>query len=289
MAKLAKLSVGGKNETRIMGIINVSPESFFKNSINTTKLEISKTVKKMESEGANIIDVGGMSTAPYLKTIISEKEEEKRISKAIKIIQNITNIPISVDTCRSKIAQSALELGVEIINDVSGLKFDKDMPKIIERFQPSLIVCAYSNKIVGNNHAVVTKKLLQESIMIAKKAKISRDNIVVDPAIGFFRKSGPGIPFTKIRSSWVSRDLAVLQNLRFIKNKFPALVSVSNKSFIGEILQKDDPGDRLYGTMAAELISIMYGADILRTHNVAAAKDILKIAKRMLKNTKKGL
>ena len=289
MAKLAKLSVGGKNETRIMGIINVSPESFFKNSINTTKLEISKTVKKMESEGANIIDVGGMSTAPYLKTIISEKEEEKRISKAIKIIQNITNIPISVDTCRSKIAQSALELGVEIINDVSGLKFDKDMPKIIERFQPSLIVCAYSNKIVGNNHAVVTKKLLQESIMIAKKAKISRDNIVVDPAIGFFRKSGRGFPFTKIRSSWVSRDLAVLQNLRFIKNKFPALVSVSNKSFIGEILQKDNPGDRLYGTMAAELISIMYGADILRTHNVNAAKDILKISKRMLKNTKKGL
>ena len=217
------------------------------------------------------------------------KEEEKRVSKAIKIIQNITNIPISVDTCRSKIAQSALELGVQIINDVSGLKFDKDMPKIIERFQPSLIVCAYSNKIVGNNHAVEAKKLLQESIMIARKAKISTDKIVVDPAIGFFRTSGRGFPFTKIRSNWVSRDLAVLQNLRFIKNKFPALVSVSNKSFIGEILQKDDPSDRFYGTMAAELISIMHGADILRTHNVAAAKDILKIAKRMLKNTKKGL
>ena len=289
MAKLAKLSVGGQNETKIMGIINVSPESFFKNSINTTKLEISKTVKKMESDGVNIIDVGGMSTAPYLKTIISEKEEEKRVLKAIKIIQNITNIPISVDTCRSRVAQSALELGVEIINDVSGLKFDKDMPKIIEIFQPSLIVCAYSNKIVGNNHVVETKKLLKESIMIARKAKISSDKIVVDPAIGFFRTSGRGFPFTKIRSSWVSRDLAVIQNLRFIKNKFPALVSVSNKSFIGEILQKDNPDDRLYGTMAAELISIMYGADILRTHNVSAAKDILKIAKRMLKNTKKGL
>ena len=289
MAKLGKLSVGGKNETKIMGIINVSPESFFKKSINTTKLEISKTVKKMEDAGVSIIDVGGMSTAPYLKTVISEKEEEKRVSNAIKIIQNITNIPISVDTCRSKIAQSALELGVQIINDISGLKFDKDMPKIIERFQPSLIVCAYSNKIVGNNHPVEAKKLLQESIMIARKAKISSDKIVVDPAIGFFRTSGRGFPFTKIRSNWVSRDLAVLQNLRFIKNKFPALVSVSNKSFIGEILQKDDPSDRLYGTMAAELISIMHGADILRTHNVAAAKDILKIAKRMLKNTKKGL
>ena len=130
MAKLGKLSVGGKNKTKIMGIINVSPESFFKKSINTTKLEISKTVKKMEGDGVNIIDVGGMSTAPYLKTIISEKEEEKRVSRAIKIIQNITNIPISVDTCRSRVAQSALELGVEIINDVSGLNLIKTCQKL---------------------------------------------------------------------------------------------------------------------------------------------------------------
>ena len=289
MTKIANISVGGQNPVRIMGILNTSPESFYKKSINTTRTKIKNAVIQMENDGADFIDVGGMSTAPYHKTIISEKEEEKRISKAIKIIQNITNIPISVDTFRSKVAQSALELGVEIINDVSGLKFDKKMPKIIERFQPSLIVCAYSNKIVGSNHAVETKKLLQESIMIARKAKISTDKIVVDPSIGFFRTSGRGFPFTKIRSNWVSRDLAVLQNLRLIKNKFPALVSVSNKSFIGEILEKDDPSDRLYGTMAAELISIMYGADILRTHNVSAAKDILKIAKRMLKNTKKGL
>ena len=289
MAKLAKLSVGGENETKIMGIINVSPESFFKNSINTTKLEISKTVKKMECDGANIIDVGGMSTAPYLRTTITEKQEEKRVTKAIKIIQNNTNIPISVDTCRSRVAQSALELGVEIINDVSGLKFDKNMPKIIERFQPSLIVCAYSNKIVGNNHVVETKKLLKESIMIARKAKISSDKIVVDPAIGFFRTSGRGFPFTKIRSNWVSRDLAVIQNLRFIKNNFPVLVSVSNKSFIGEILHKDDPTKLLYGTLAAELVSIMYGADIIRTHNVEAVKDILKISKKLAQNSKKGL
>tara|TARA_B100000029_G_scaffold234108_1_gene231378 strand:+ start:2927 stop:3796 length:870 start_codon:yes stop_codon:yes gene_type:complete len=289
MAKLAKLTVGGKSETRIMGIINTSPESFYKNSVMTTKSEISKTVKIMEDDGANIIDVGGMSTAPYLKTKISEREEEKRVIKAIKIIQDCTNLPISIDTCRSKVAQSALELGVEIINDVSGLKFDKDMPEVIERFQPSVIVCAYSNKIVGNNHVIQTKNLLQESIKIARKSNIPKNRIVVDPAIGFFRKSGTGFPFTKIRSNWVSRDLAVIANLRFIKSSFPALISVSNKSFIGEILQKEVPSDRLYGTLAAEMISIISGADILRTHNVAATKDILKISNRMLKNTKKGL
>ena len=243
----------------------------------------------MESEGASIIDVGAMSTAPYLKTVISEKQELNRISKSISIIQNVTNLPISIDTCRATVAEYALDSGIEIINDVSGLKFDKNMPKILEKFQPSVIVCAYSKKMIYNNHVTETKKLLQESIKIAKTAKIPKDKIVVDPAIGFFRNSGREFPFTKIRSDWVVRDISVLQNLRFIKNKFPALVSVSNKSFIGEILQKDNPADRLYGTMAAELISIMYGADILRTHNVGAAKDILKIAKRMLKNTKKGL
>ena len=289
MAKLGKLTVGNKNETKIMGIINISPESFYKNSIKITKSEISRTVRKMEAEGASIIDVGAMSTAPYLKTVISEKQELNRISKSISIIQNVTNLPISIDTCRATVAEYALDSGIEIINDVSGLKFDKNMPKILEKFQPSVIVCAYSKKMIYNSHVTETKKLLQESIKIAKTAKIPKDKIVVDPAIGFFRNSGREFPFTKIRSDWVARDISVLQNLRFIKNKFPALVSVSNKSFIGEILQKDNPDDRLYGTMAAELISIMYGADILRTHNVSAAKDILKIAKRMLKNTKKGL
>lgn len=289
MAKLGKLTVGNKETTKIMGIINLSPESFYKNSIKTTKSEISKTVKKMEDEGADIIDIGGMSTAPYLKTTISEKQESIRISKAIKIIQNITNLPISIDTCRATVAESSLELGVEIINDVSGLKFDQNMPKILERFQPSLILCAYSKKIIGRNHANETKKLIQESIKIARKIKIPKNKIVVDPAIGFFRESGTGLPFTRIRSNWVNRDVSVIQNLRFIKGGFPLLISVSNKSFIGNLLHKNDSNDRLFGSLAAELISVMYGADIIRTHNVEATKDILKISKKLVQNSKKGL
>ena len=142
MAKLGKLTVGIKDKPTIMGIINISPESFYKNSIKTSKSKISQTVKQMEDDGAQIIDVGGMSTAPYLKTTVSEKQESDRITKAVKIIQNISNLPISVDTCRAKVAQDALENGVEIINDVSGLKYDKNMPKTIEKFQPSLILCA---------------------------------------------------------------------------------------------------------------------------------------------------
>ena len=98
MNKLAKISVGNGNPIRIMGILNTSPESFYKNSICISKNQISNLAKKMENDGADFIDVGGMSTAPYLSTSISEKLETKRIVNAIKIIQNSTNLPISVDT-----------------------------------------------------------------------------------------------------------------------------------------------------------------------------------------------
>ena len=104
MAKIAKVNVGKKNPVRIMGILNLSPESFNKKSVKTTKTAIKETVKQMENNGADFIDVGGMSTAPYLTTIVSEKTELDRILKAVKIIQNTTNLPISVDTCRSNVA-----------------------------------------------------------------------------------------------------------------------------------------------------------------------------------------
>ncbi|MDP6857798.1 MAG: dihydropteroate synthase [Candidatus Nitrosopelagicus sp.] len=289
MAKLGKLTVGIKDKPTIMGIINISPESFYKNSIKTSKSKISQTVRQMEDDGAQIVDIGGMSTAPYLKTTVSEKQESDRITKTVKIIQNISNLPISVDTCRAKVAQDALENGVEIINDVSGLKYDKNMPKTIEKFQPSLILCAYSKKAVGTRHVTETKRLLQESIKIAKRVNISKNRIIVDPAIGFFRNSGTGFPFTKMKSDWADRDVAVLRNLSSIKNGFPLLVSVSNKSFIGKLTGKTDPRDRLHGSLAAEFFSVINGADILRTHNVSATKDILSIYKKLLRNNKKGL
>ena len=127
MAKLANISVGGRNPVRIMGILNTSPESFYKKSINTTRMKIRNTVIQMENDGADFIDVGGMSTAPYLSTNVSEKIESTRILNAVKIIQDSTNLPISVDTCRSSVAKNALENDVEIINDISGLKYDKKM------------------------------------------------------------------------------------------------------------------------------------------------------------------
>ena len=281
MTRIAKVSVGGKNPVRIMGILNTSPESFYKKSIRTTKTQIRNSIKEMENDGADFIDVGGMSTAPYLSTMVSEKTESKRILEAVKIIQNVSDIPISVDTCRAKPAKDALEHGVEIINDISGLKYDEKMKDVVSDFSPSLILCAFSSKTVTGN-PVSTKKLLQESLKIAKKSYMSSEKIVLDPSIGFFRKKGNGPFFTKIKSDWVDRDLTIIQNLNSIKGNHPILISVSNKSFLGEILQKDS-SDRLFGSIAAEAISVVNGADIIRTHNVNATKDAVTIASNLKK------
>jgi len=287
VAKLGNVGIGGKNPVRIMGILNTSPESFYKKSIKSTKQQIVNTVKQMEIDGADFIDVGGMSTAPYLSTFVSEKIESQRILNAIKIIQNISNLPISIDTCRANVAKAALEYGIEIINDISGLKYDTKMINVIKEYVPSLVLCAFDSKrVVGDIQS--TKNLLKDSLKIAKISGIPSDKIVLDPAIGFFRKSGIGSFFTKIKSDWLERDLTIIQNLESLKMKYPILISVSNKSFIGKLLGKENISDRLFGSLAAEVVSVLNGADIIRTHNVAETKDVIMVASK-LSGRHKGL
>ena len=116
---------------------------------------------------------------------------------------------------------------------------------------------------------------------MAKSAKIPRTKIVLDPAIGFFRKKGRNSFFTKINSDWVKRDLLILENLRSIKLNTPLLVSVSNKSFIGKILKKENPSDRLAGSLTTEAACVLNGADIIRTHNVAETKEAVTISQNI--------
>ena len=281
MNKLGRVSVGGINPVRIMGILNTSPESFYKKTIVTKKLDLSNLVRQMADDGANFIDVGGMSTAPYLSTYVSEKVESRRIIQAIKTIQRVCNLPISVDTCRASVAKDALEEGAEILNDISGLKFDKKMVNIIEKYRPSLVLCGFSQKMITGNQLNQIKVLLKQSFALAKSVNISKKNIVFDPAIGFFRKTGTGQFFTKINSDWVERDLLILKNLKSIKMGQPLLVSVSNKSFIGKLLKIENPKDRLFGSVVAEAIAVLNGADIIRTHNVRETKDAVTLVQTL--------
>ena len=218
-----------------------------------------------------------------LSTNVSEKVESDRILNAVKIIQDSTNLPISVDTCRSSVAKNALQNDVEIINDISGLKYDEKMKDVISKFQPSVILCAYASKTISGNPINSTKKLLKDSLKIIKKCNIPDKKIVLDPAIGFFRKTGKGKFFTKIKTDWVTRDLSVIKNLNSIKMNYPILISVSNKSIIGNILEKENPSDRLFGSITAEAICVLNGANIIRTHNVMATKDAITIASKLSK------
>lgn len=288
MHRLARIRVGGSSPIRVMGIINTSPESFYKKSVFTDKKTIEKTAKLMEEDGADFIDVGGMSTAPYIQTLISEDKEIKRITNAINAIQKVSKLPVSIDTCRARVAEMALQLGAEIVNDVSGLKYDKNMVDVLEKHCPSVVLCAFSNEPIKGNQVIQARKLINQSVALALRSGIPASQIIVDPAIGFFRKKAQGVLFTKINSDWLQRDMLILKNLKHIKQEHPILVSISRKSFIGELLGETDPDKRLYGSLAAETFAALNGADIIRTHNVKATNDVVKIVKN-LKSLKKGL
>jgi dihydropteroate synthase len=227
----------------------------------------------------DIIDIVLIATAKKKHVPIRKlKLKAQLIKKYSRKLREESN---TKDTCRATVAKEALELGVDIINDVTGLKHDPTMSKIIERYCPSLILCAYSKKTITGNQLRETKQLLKKSLEIAKSAKIPRAKIVLDPAIGFFRKKGRNSFFTKINSDWVKRDLLILKNLRSIRLSMPLLVSVSNKSFIGKIMKKENPSDRLAGSLAAEVVCILNGANIIRTHNVGETKEAITIAQKI--------
>ncbi len=287
MTVIGGVRVGRPHRIRIMGILNTSPESFYSGSVRTGNTAIRDAARQMEDDGADFIDVGGMSTAPYLQTMISEGTERDRILNAVRIIQDASNLPISVDTCRASVARAAMECGVRIINDITGLKYDPEMRNVASRYAPSLILCAYSSRPVDGNHVDVASGLLQESLDIARLASVPANKIVLDPSIGLFRRDGNGPFHTRIRGSWVSRDLAVIRNLKHISPDIPIMVSVSNKSFLGYLLKEDDPSRRLAGSIAAETVSVMSGASIIRTHNVRAARDAATVATALMRSSRK--
>jgi len=266
-----------------MGILNASPESFYKDSVRTTRQSIRHAVKRMEADGADIIDVGGMSTAPYLKTAVSERVESRRVTDAVKTIQNVSNLPVSVDTCRSGVARDAMDLGVDVLNDISGLKHDPLMADVLAAYGPSVVLCAFGSSASRGNPVTQAKQLLRESIALAERSGTSPENIAVDPSIGFFRRSGQGMFFTKITTDWFLRDRAIIRNLRKIKQGYPLLVSVSNKSFVGRLLDIDSPPDRVSGSVAVEAVCVLNGADVIRTHNVSQTKQAVSTAERILK------
>ena len=260
-----------------MGIINCSKESFYIPSIKISKDDISSYTKKLEDEGANIIDLGGMSTAPYLDTIISPEEESRRLVKAVKAIKRVSDLPLSIDTPRAIVAENAISHGVDIINDVCGLKYDDRMAEIVAKYGVKIILGAYSKRQISKGDINSTYRILYGSIKKAIDSGIKNHNIILDPSIGFFRQEGKNPFFTKINIPWYLRDLHIISEIKQLTNLgFPLCLSISNKSFIGEILHLK-PEERLLPSLILEALAIINGINIIRTHNVQHTAQMLKI------------
>lgn len=276
-SKLGNISVGEKESVCLMGVLNVSPESFYKGSIKTQLPTAIEKVEKMAALGADIVDIGGMSTAPYKDTYVTEEKELKRVLPVVEGIKEEVNVEVSVDTQRSRVAKEVLKAGASIINDVSGLKNDRKMAEILSDYNASTILMArgQDEKQYGtpNDPVAIIREELRKSLRIAQKAGIPKENIVIDPGIGFWRGMG---------RTWSEWDTFVLRELkRLLILQVPICVGVSRKSFIGKILGQEDPEERLIGSVATEAIAVINGAHVIRTHNILETRQTVKMAEEL--------
>lgn len=258
-----------------MGVLNVTPDSF---SDGNNFFDMEKAVLRgveMAAEGADAIDVGGESTRPGADEVDAD-EELRRVIPVIKALSGKIDIPISVDTRKSKIAEEAVKAGASVINDISGLRYDKAMAKVAAKYSADIIIMHSKGEPrtmqVNPAYKNLIKEMIdffKESIAVAKGAGVRDDDIIIDPGIGFGKT--------------VEHNLEILNRLDEFKVLHkPICVGTSRKSFIGKILGIDDPEDRLAGSLASSTAAIMNGADILRVHDVKATVQAARVADSIL-------
>ncbi|MHA2141368.1 MAG: dihydropteroate synthase [Candidatus Thorarchaeota archaeon] len=271
--KVNNLEIGADNPVRIMGVINLSSESFYSGSVATKTEDIQKMARQMEKDGANIIDVGGTSSAPkgiYGTTDVSVEEELKRVREGLSIVIEATNLPVSIDTMSSIVAETALDLGAALVNDISGLRRDSKMAQLVANRDVPIVLMALCKKPCSEIQQSVDA--LKESISIAEKAGIGKERIILDPGIGFGKPA--------------EVDYALLREVhQFTMWGHPVLVGVSRKAFIGELLGQTNPEDRLVGTIAATSLAVAKGAKIVRSHDVAEARMAAKMGEALSSHT----
>lgn len=275
------LEIGDNHPPIIMGVLNLSPESFYKGSVYENEVVLKKAIKDMIENGAKILDLGARSTAPWSKKI-SIEEELNRILPAMKIVcKNIPeDIIVSIDTQFSDIASQTLDLAKKnnkhiVINDVSCLKTDPSLINfLIDNDLPVIIM---ASKIVPGDLCNLPEIIseLKKTISQLKEKGYNESNIIIDPGIGHW-----------IEKKTYIYDLKIIGNLQKLRvlNK-PILVAISRKSFIGTTLNIPEPENRLNGTLSATAIAVFNGAHIVRTHDVNnQLLEIIKMAEEIRKN-----
>lgn len=251
-------------KTLIMGILNLTPDSFSDGGkYNDLDAAIKRAVE-IEKAGADIIDIGAESSRPGSERI-SEEEEKRRLLPILEEILKVTTIPISIDTYKSSVARAALKKGASIINDISGLHFDKNMAETAAEFSAPVIIMHIQGRPENmqdnpeyQNLIFEIKKYIWSGIQLALNAGLKDDQIIIDPGIGFGKKQ--------------LHNLQILNRLESFKELgYPILIGTSRKSLI-KYVNKDEADNRLFGTAATAAVSILKGASILRVHDVAEIK-----------------
>jgi dihydropteroate synthase len=254
-----------------MGILNVTPDSFSDGGLYTDLDQALAHGESLEADGADIIDVGGVSTRPFAKPVSAE-EEMNRVIPVIKKLSQRVSIPISIDTTSANVASKAIEAGAAMINDIGALRLDPamgdlvasaDIPIVLMHMQgtpQTMQLSPYYNDVIGE-----IIDFLSDSISLALRGGIRRENIIIDPGIGFGKT--------------VVHNLAIIKELaRFSVLGRPILIGASRKAFIGEILGIPNPSQRDTGTLAVTAVSVMNGANIVRVHDVKWSVEVVRMA-----------
>lgn len=248
--------------TYIMGILNVTPDSFSDGGKWNDEDAALKHAEEMIEEGADIIDIGGESTRPGY-TLLSDEEEIARVVPVIQAVKSRYDIPVSVDTYKSHVARAALEAGADLVNDIWGLKYDKELAGVIAEYQ--VPCCLMHNRREADYQDFMEDMLqdLRETISIAKKAGIPDQNLILDPGVGFGKT--------------YENNLEAINRLeRMHELGYPILLGTSRKSVIG--LALDLPAsERLEGTLATTVMGVMKKAAFVRVHDIRANARIIKM------------
>jgi dihydropteroate synthase len=263
------------DRTHIMGIINATPDSFYGSSSHTTAAVVGKVVTEMVEEGVDFLDIGAESTRPG-SIAIDEKEEMRRLRMVLPLVMKLTRVPVSIDTYKAKVAALAIDHGVSMINDISGLRFDRKMARLIARNRTSVIIMHMKGKprtMQRNPHYDDLMReihgFFHERIAYAVDSGIERDRIVIDPGLGFGKR--------------LEDNYTIINRLAEFKDlNRPLLVGHSRKSFVGKPFNLS-PDYRLEGTLGIEALLIDNGASILRVHDVLEAKRVAQLVDKIVR------
>ncbi|HVG34001.1 MAG TPA: dihydropteroate synthase [Pyrinomonadaceae bacterium] len=271
--KIARRTLSLGERTLIMGVLNVTPDSFSDGGQFYTPGQARARAHELIEEGADIIDVGGESTRPGAEPVTAE-EELRRIVPVIEDLAKNIEIPISVDTTKREVARAALEAGAEIINDISALRFDFYIADEVAKAGAGLVLM-HSRGTPATMHRLppvpeileVVTRSLRSSIAMAAQRGVTARQIVLDPGIGFGKSPAQNVELIAGLAEFARRF-----------HEFPILVGTSRKSFIGRILDGAPVEDRIHGTMASVTAAVLNGADIVRVHDVRAARETVRVA-----------